>query len=322
MAGFSSHPLRKSATGMTPDDGRPQSMEDGTDPGNEDLSYLAPLVSRLSLEKSQISENADTGDIEVTGAVPPRRSSLKHARESPESQRGGRLRKASLQKPLPEPPVVDLDKDHFQPHPGVRPAIKPQPRSDHRTQQLPQSRNIQSAKDLDLQDSVDTTVRTKWAPAATHETIRQDTHEVEHRQITREIHEHHVFHRILPIKDVEVLPARHFIESDSGQRTEIPEHDIPNGAVTRDAQRRIAKAFKSKMPKDTTGSGRRQFTARDFPGTDGDYKESVYPNGTMYTEQSWVHAPVLATGAKQTGQTQPFHLGYADPRNVGLRDET
>lgn len=322
MSEFSSHPLRKSTTGITPENSRPQTKDDVADEGIEDIGYLAPLVSRLSLERSQIFENAETGDIEVSGAVPPRNSSLRHGKDSPESQRGGRLKKKSLDKPLPRPPAVDLERDHFQPHPGVRPAIKPQPRSEHHAPQLPQSRNIQSAKDLDLQDSEDTTMRTKWAPATTHETIRQDLHEVEHRQITREIHEHHVFHRVLPIKDVEVLPAKHFVESENGQRIEIPESQIPNGSVTKDAQRRMAKALQRKMPKDSTGPGRRQFTARDFQGTDGDYKESVYPDGAMYTEQSWVHAPVLATGAKNSGQTQPFHLGYADPKNDGLRNET
>lgn len=46
-----------------------------------------------------------------------------------------------------------------------------------------------------------------------HETILPTVHHIRHEEITREIHTHDVYHRQLPIIDVQVLPARHFVPS-------------------------------------------------------------------------------------------------------------
>ena len=63
---------------------------------------------------------------------------------------------------------------------------------------------------------VDTTVYERWYPAITRETITRRVHEIREEQITREIHSHDVYIRELPIMDVELLPARHFMSTDKG----------------------------------------------------------------------------------------------------------
>lgn len=171
-----------------------------------------------------------------------------------------------------------------------------------------------TAKDLDLTDSVDTAVSTKWADAVTHETVKRDIHEIKHERITRELHEHHVFHRILPVVDVEIMPARHFLDI-GGKLHEIPADRLPDGPLG------ASKYITVELPKDSSAPGRRQFTARDFPGTEGDYIEKVTPAGTKQTERYWVHPPTLETGGKKSGQTRAFHLGYADPTNDGFRND-
>ena len=53
--------------------------------------------------------------------------------------------------------------------------------------------------------------------AVVHETIVPDVHHIRFEQTTREIHHHHVHNRILPIIDVQVLSARHFVPASELQ---------------------------------------------------------------------------------------------------------
>ncbi|KAI1799462.1 hypothetical protein F4811DRAFT_568198 [Daldinia bambusicola] len=80
---------------------------------------------------------------------------------------------------------------------------------------------------IDLRDTVDTDQTVTYAPAVTHETIRPHVHEIMEEQIYREIHNHDVYHRIQPVYDVEILPARHFVPGPEGRLVEVPESSLP-----------------------------------------------------------------------------------------------
>ncbi|KAI1653432.1 hypothetical protein F4813DRAFT_257564 [Daldinia decipiens] len=80
---------------------------------------------------------------------------------------------------------------------------------------------------IDLRDTVDTDETITYAPAVTHETIRPQVHEILEEQIYREIHNHDVYHRIQPVYEVEILPARHFVPGPNGGLVEVPEDSIP-----------------------------------------------------------------------------------------------
>lgn len=157
---------------------------------------------------------------------------------------------------------------------------------------------------VDLNDSVDTTYHAKQAPAVVQETTRADVHEILHEVIDREIHHHHVYRRILPVHEVEVLPARHFIEDTDGVRREVPRHMVP-GRDPDITDRMLAQAFKTAPPLANRGEGESskrsfrplEFSARKFPGTEGDYREWVDDAGTKHTEQWWVHPPMLEKAA-------------------------
>lgn len=177
---------------------------------------------------------------------------------------------------------------------------------------------LEGFANLDLKDSKDTTVHEVWAPAVTHETITHPVHEIREERITREIHEDHVYHRILPITDVQVLPARHFVRTDSGLK-EMKIEEKVLGRARKQAQRLVDKGFSRHDANDTFVP--KQFTARKFEGTDGDYKESNTPDGYTQTERWWVHPPTLETGAMESGQTQPFYLNSPNPKDDGLRDQ-
>lgn len=52
-----------------------------------------------------------------------------------------------------------------------------------------------------------------------------------------------------------------------------------------------------------------RFTAREFPGIEGDFEKHIAPDGHEQTKTTWVHPPTLETGAQETGQTWPFEFG-------------
>lgn len=47
-------------------------------------------------------------------------------------------------------------------------------------------------------------------------------------QITRDIHTHDHYHYIQPVYELEVLPARHFLEDAEGGLVEVTEADLPD----------------------------------------------------------------------------------------------
>ncbi|KAK3313238.1 hypothetical protein B0H66DRAFT_632321 [Apodospora peruviana] len=65
------------------------------------------------------------------------------------------------------------------------------------------------------------------APAVTHEVVRPHVHEVVEEQVSREIHTHDVYHRIQPVKEVEVQAPRHFVpDAATGGLVEVSEEDV------------------------------------------------------------------------------------------------
>jgi hypothetical protein len=98
------------------------------------------------------------------------------------------------------------------------------------------AKTSQSAAEIDLPHRTDTTHHVHMAQAVTYETIQPVIHNIQSEKITREVHNVDIYHRILPIKDVEILPARHFIRSQSGELKEIPPPTLP---VVSDAGQKI-----------------------------------------------------------------------------------
>lgn len=107
-------------------------------------------------------------------------------------------------------------------------------------------------------------------------------HEIREEQIFREIHTYDVFHRILPVVDVEVLQPRHFLRTEDGRLREIPEDQIPGRSTRLIASRPTTR--------DDTIEPRR-FTAREFPGTEGNEVRYTTKDGFERTETTWIHAP-------------------------------
>lgn len=140
-----------------------------------------------------------------------------------------------------------------------------------------------------------------------HETVRKEVHNVRQEVITREIHNHDVYHRILPVIDVEVLPTRHFLPVEGGGLVEISAAEVPGRG-----NKWVVAETASKIPSDQPAPIRpSRFTAREFQETEGDAKKYMTPEGFERTEETWVHPPELETGGRDTGQTWPMKFGDA-----------
>jgi hypothetical protein len=163
--------------------------------------------------------------------------------------------------------------------------------------------------EIDISKTVDTTVQTSYAPAVTHEVVEETVHEIVTQEITREIHTHDIYHRVLPVLEFEVLPARHWVKlADGSGLRELEPSEIPGGlAVAEGLNRCIADAVRNFDPRavvttNPTPSNQTSsapiipavFTARSFPGSDYDTRQWTDPSsGIQRSEQWWVHRPTL-----------------------------
>jgi hypothetical protein len=79
-----------------------------------------------------------------------------------------------------------------------------------------------------LNRTEDTVYYERWAPAVTHETITRKVHEIRVEHFHKEAHNYHINHRVQPVIEYEILPARHFVCVD-GVYHEMDEKDLPLG---------------------------------------------------------------------------------------------
>ena len=141
--------------------------------------------------------------------------------------------------------------------------------------------------------------------------MNQDVHYLREEVITREIHTDDIYHRILPVIDVEVLPARHFLPVEGGGLVEVNAEDVPGRG-----KNWVIAETASKIPSDEAAPRTRdRFTAREFPGEEGDTKTYITPEGIQRTEETWVHPPELEKGGYATGQTWPMEFGKPEKKS-------
>ncbi|KAK0344711.1 hypothetical protein LTS02_014440 [Friedmanniomyces endolithicus] len=230
-----------------------------------------------------------------------------------------RIKRTSLEKALPARPSDEFtaDPEHDQVMRRDLGAAGAENRHPGHTKELA-DKAVDLTGIIDLSNTTDATLHEKWAPAVTHEKVIQNVHHIREERITREFHNHHVFHRILPITDIQVLPARHFVPIEGGY-AEISATELPARTGV-NAQWLLAELASKGLPRSQAPIVPDRFTARTFKGTEGDYKEYMAPEGFPRTEQTWVYPPTYYEyGAIETGQTYTFHMGSADPKDDGLR---
>lgn len=274
----------------------------------------SPLTPTTSAESHVLAHKQFYNSLRPSQESARPTSSAVPDRDPRRSVEKGHIKRSSLEKPLPSAPSdeynAELENDRVLHDSGIG--------SERGYLVKDSSTPIDVAQVVDLQDSEDTTLHEKFAPAVVHETIVRETHEIREEHVTREIHNHHYFHRILPIVDIEVLPSRHFVPVEGGY-AEIAEEEVP-GQAGANAQWLVAETVSKLLPKSNNKAVEaRHFSARKFAGKEGDYKEYLTPEGVKRTETWWVHPPTLETGARETGQSYAFHFDAANPAKNGLR---
>lgn len=132
-------------------------------------------------------------------------------------------------------------------------------------------------------------------------------HEIREERIEREIHTHDVIHRIQPVIDVEVLPPRHFVPTESGGLREVSADDIPG----RQGHWGIVETV-TRNPADAV------VVSQSFPTEPQVLKSEVTtsPEGFPRTETVIRHPPTLDTRARDTGQSWPILI---DPETYAKR---
>lgn len=269
-------------------------------PERERAASPTSTESRASISRKPVPAGAPSLD------------SVTHGNE-PSSQ-SDTARQLSTDKPLPHAPRGEEERADDELDPSMRRSL------DERGYLVKDATTTPSLKGIvDLRNTVDTSVHTRHAPAVIHEHIRNHTTEIVQERITREIHEHHNFHRILPIVDVEVLPPRHFVPAAGGGYVEVAAKDLP--AKMRDDHNpsnwAIVETVSKMASDDPAPKGPRKFTARAFPGNEGDEISYITPEGFERRETTWVHPPRLEELGKYSGQTQPFYFDHSRPDGSG-----
>lgn len=162
------------------------------------------------------------------------------------------------------------------------------------------------------------------------------SHEIITKEIQREIHQHHWYHRVLPVIDTEVLPAKHYVYGDDGDTlVRIPEsvvrgHTI-TGAYTKNwsivhhhSQTPAEDPFDSPLFGVEPELPNTKYTTHFQPDSKGGLQWSHIPGepvkvmereyitaeGFPRKETWWRYPPVMATAAQEAGLTVPMYWSH------------
>lgn len=155
--------------------------------------------------------------------------------------------------------------------------------------------------------------------AVTHELVQPTEHHVTHEQVTREIHYHDVFHRVLPVIDLEILPTKHYVVDPDrpGTLKEIPESEAPvrnNWTITPNIALVSDESVGTDNPQVHKFSELRHCHADEQAEPVLVSKKSyITSNGATRTEYVWQHPPTFDMSAYDQGQTMPLRMNCVSP---------
>ena len=158
-------------------------------------------------------------------------------------------------------------------------------------------------------NSEDTDITEHMAPAVTHETVHKQIHHIREEVTTREIHNHDVYHRVLPVKYTEVLPARHFITVEGSGLVEVNEEDVE---LLKHEQLKAETRALVSAAENAPAEEQKRFVGKGFRGSQELpelAQKSTAPEGFERTEQTWVHQPELAAGGTNADRSLQRKLG-------------
>ncbi|PPJ50457.1 hypothetical protein CBER1_06757 [Cercospora berteroae] len=229
------------------------------------------------------------------------RSSMRPKRESSSSGASAMLRSPNVPSRQQHVTKASLDKKL----PGIPYPAPPEqlPRSYLEENAARNARIIKSLQDdgiLNLKDSEETHTAVIWSPAVTHEKHVVQPIEIVQRAVSRDVHNHHHVHRVLPVIDLEVLPARHFVPDGRGGYLEITEEEIPGGKPS-GLDNLITEAVSKSSPRQGAVLPNVASPTR---------RDGSSSNGTTVVNQMhrpWLHSPGVTSS---TAQSQPVRQNH------------
>ncbi|KAF2637990.1 hypothetical protein P280DRAFT_87557 [Massarina eburnea CBS 473.64] len=165
---------------------------------------------------------------------------------------------------------------------------------------------------VDLRDTEDTDGTIQWAPAVTHEVVKPHEHEIIEECVYREIHNHDVYHRTLPVYETEILPARHFMHDSNGGLKEISEDKIP-GWTGQNQKWYIGE-------KTTPDTEKLPFLPRQTEPRILADRTYMTPEGFPRRETTILHPPELDDLSDYTGIVMPIEFVHHDSKNASLEE--
>ena len=167
------------------------------------------LARQISIPRKQVGTSANVPQFSVQ---PPK----------PSNRQQGQSRNQSASKPLPPAPVFSNDVSGAQ---DAQEVVNRAKSNTYDTRVIEKFAPGMSIRDYTA--FVQAITNQLPSSAVVHETVHKDIHHIREERITRDIHNHDVYHRILPIVDVEVLPPRHFLPVEGGGLVEISASEVP-----------------------------------------------------------------------------------------------
>lgn len=139
--------------------------------------------------------------------------------------------------------------------------------------------------------------------AVTHEHVQPLQHTKHEHRITREVHTHDIYHRILPIIETEILPPRHFVD-DGHDIREVPESEVWKYTVTGARGYRQPQAVRQEAQSETSPPEQSSLAcvATNQEPILAEKKTYMTEGGYPRTEYLWLHPPVFEDAS---GRTQP-----------------
>lgn len=166
--------------------------------------------------------------------------------------------------------------------------------------------SLEGIIDRNFTEDVDT--ETRWAPAITHEVVKPTEHHIREERIYRETHNYDVHHRIQPVYETVVLPARHFIFDESDKLVEVSADSFPESTGAN--QRWFI------GEKDAKTVSRKPLSRPREPQIMNDITYMT-PKGYERRETTILHPPTLADMSNYNGPVHYMHFDHGPDHKDG-----
>lgn len=157
--------------------------------------------------------------------------------------------------------------------------------------------------------------------AVTHEHLTPLVHHVEQQLISRDVHQHHIRRRVLPIIDIQTLPARHYVPGPDGHLFEVPSEQIQDRLRDHHSNWVIAETVsRTPQDKDYPGYLKRLLSLHRAPPKQIGYRRYLTPDGHERQETTWRHEPKLESPSPAISRVTEEEIGGRTLRSMHKRD--